>query len=406
MTRYRISDEQQKALRKWFQSQHPKPRQSDAAKWFEVKFGHRITQSTVSESLSDRFTYLDTDLDVNKTSFRQRQPKWPILEAILFEWQQRIEQQGGLVTGDILLLKAKEIWTRIPQYQAQTPPSFSIGWLEKFKKRHNIKQRNQHGEASSVPASAEEEMEAIQILCNEYKEEDIYNMDETGLFWRQAPSSGLTSEVRPGVKKDKTQISVVCCVNFTGTHRFPLWLIGKAKKPRLLKNVNLKALGCEWRANTKAWMNTALMIEWLQAFYLSITPECSVFLLMDNFKPHLIGVEMALPPPHIWIQWLPPNATSLYQPLDQGIINNTKHYYKKRWLQFMIQQYERQIDPLQSMNIYFVIRWITQAWSCDVSNETIYNCFQKAKILSPRQTITVTPVGLSDLNSLYQTQAF
>jgi Fission yeast centromere protein N-terminal domain len=114
MTRYRISDEQRKALRKWFQSQHPKPRQSDAAKWFEVKFGHRITQSTVSESLSDRFTYLDTDLDMNKTSFRQRQPKWPILEAILFEWQQRIEQQGGLVTGDILLLKAKEIWTRIP----------------------------------------------------------------------------------------------------------------------------------------------------------------------------------------------------------------------------------------------------------------------------------------------------
>ena len=153
-----------------------------AAKWFES--GCRITQSTVSESLSDRFAYLDAIVTSNIASFRQRQPQWPILEAILFKWYRQIEQQGGIVTGDILLLKAKEIWPQIPQYQNQPTPSFSIGWLEKFKKRHNIKQRHQHSEASSVLASAEEEMRAIQTLCGEYEEEDIYNMDETGLYWQ------------------------------------------------------------------------------------------------------------------------------------------------------------------------------------------------------------------------------
>ena len=404
MPRRPISDEQRGALRRWYQRQHPKPRQSEAARWFETQFGHRITQSTVSESLSDRFTYLDTPSAPNTTSsFRQRQPQWPILEAILFDWQRRIEQQGGVVTGDILLLKAREIWPRIPQYQDRPLPSFSIGWLEKFKKRHDIKQRTQHGEASSVPAGAEEEMRAIQTLCGEYKEEDIYNMDETGLFWRQAPSNGLTTEARPGVKKDKSRISIVCCVNFTGTQRLPLWLVGKAKQPRPLKNVNLKAMGCEWRANTKAWMNTALMIEWLRAFYSSITPDRSVLLLMDNLKAHITGVEMAPPPPNVRIQWLPPNATSLYQPLDQGIINNLKHHYKKRWLQFMIQQYEQQINPLQSMNLYFTVRWITRAWNHDVTNETIYSCFRKAKILPQQQPITLPSAPLPDLTSLYQT---
>ena len=34
-------------------------------------------------------------------------------------------------------------------------------------------------------------------------EEAIYNMDETGLFWRKGPSSGLMTQSRPGVKKDK-----------------------------------------------------------------------------------------------------------------------------------------------------------------------------------------------------------
>lgn len=228
-------------------------------------------------------------------------------------------------------------------------------------------------------------------------------MDETGLFWRQAPSSGLTSEPRRGVKKDKSRISVVCCVNFTGTQRLPLWLLGKAKQPRPLKNVNLKAIGCEWRANTKGWMTTAIMIEWLRAFYSFIAPGRSVLLLMDNLRAHLAGVEMAPPPPNIRIQWLPANATSLYQPLDQGIINNLKHHYKKRWLQYMIQQYEQQINPLQSMNLYFTVRWITQAWSYDVSNETIYCCFRKAKILPQQQPITLPSAPLPDLSSLYRT---
>ena len=86
MPHHPISDEQQKALRQWFQHQHPKPRQSDATRWFETKFGRQIMQSTVSESLSDHFIYLDTAPTLNTTSCRQRQPQWPILEVILFDW--------------------------------------------------------------------------------------------------------------------------------------------------------------------------------------------------------------------------------------------------------------------------------------------------------------------------------
>jgi len=114
-----------------------------------------------------------------------------------------------------------------------------------------------------VPLQAEEEMRAIRTLCGEYAEEDIFNMDETGLFWRQAPSSGLATKARPGKKKDKNRISVVCCCNFTGSQRFTLWIIGKAARPYALRNVNIEALGIRWRSNKKAWMNTIIMNEWL-----------------------------------------------------------------------------------------------------------------------------------------------
>lgn len=62
-------------------------------------------------------------------------------------------------------------------------------------------------------------MKSVRTLRGEYKEEDVYNMDETGLFRRGAPSSGLSGNSLPGIKRDKTMITLVTCVNCTGTDR-------------------------------------------------------------------------------------------------------------------------------------------------------------------------------------------
>jgi hypothetical protein len=35
----------------------------------------------------------------------------------LFEWQQRMQKQKAIVTGDILKQKAHEIWDLLPQYR-------------------------------------------------------------------------------------------------------------------------------------------------------------------------------------------------------------------------------------------------------------------------------------------------
>lgn len=95
-------------------------------------------------------------------------------------------------------------------------------------------------------------MRAIRTLCGEYPEDNIFNIDETGLYWRQTPSAGLSAENRPGIKKDKSRILVACYTNFTGTDRFPLWCIGKAQRPYTLRGLNIAALGCVWRASKTA----------------------------------------------------------------------------------------------------------------------------------------------------------
>lgn len=400
MPRQPISDIQRKALRQWFQHQYPQPRQRDCMFWFKNKFNHQITQSTVSEILSDRYLYLDQGIEPSKPTFRQRTANWPILEEILFNWQQNIERQGGLITGDILCEKAREIWCQIPQYNNIPSPEFSTGWLSGFKKRYNLYKRTQHGEASSVSNTAAEEMKAVQTLAGEYEEDNIYNMDETGLFWRQAPSSGLSTQNRPGIKKDKSRITLVACANSTGSDRLPVWFIGNAKTPRSLHGLNIRALGGIWQANKKAWMTTIIMKEWLLSFYSHIGSR-SVLLLMDNFLPHIQGAELAPPPSNIRIQWLPANSTSLYQPLDQGIINNLKTHYRKRWLRFMIDHYEVNLNPLDKIMLYDTVHWIIRIWNHEISKTTIYNCFRKSGVIQPQiQNLPTEPAP--DLSVLYR----
>jgi len=158
-------------------------------------------------------------------SIQSRAPQWPILDQILWEWHQSIEIRGGIITGDILLEKARQIWPRIPEYANQEEPTFSRGWLTRFKARHKIKKHQFNGEAGSVNlVNIAEEMRAIQTLCGEYQEDEIFNADETGLYWKQSPKSGLSTQVRPGKKADKSRITLMLCSNSTKGQYQSTWL--------------------------------------------------------------------------------------------------------------------------------------------------------------------------------------
>lgn len=393
-----ISIEQRRALRRWAHRQVPKPTQRQCIEWFFQEYNHRLSQSTVSESLSSTFANLDDSS--HPTSLRLRTGNWPELEKILFDWQIQIEQEGGVTTGDLLQEKARRIWAQLPQYTGQPCPEFSSRWLERFKKRYHISLRIRHGEAGSIPDSAEDEMRALQTVAGEFQEEDIYNMDETGLFWKMIPSRGLLSQSYPGLKREKARISLCFCVNATGSDRLPVWIIGKAKTPRALRNVSISTMGGRWRWNKKAWMNTTIMCEWLQEFYQHIGSTRQVLLTMDNLSAHYSAIETNPPPSNIRICWLPANSTSRYQPLDQGIIQNFKACYRRQWLQFMLQSIEAGQDPQSAIDIRIAIRWILRSWNNDVTKTTIYNCFRKSTLVSTPISLP-TPIIPSGISELY-----
>lgn len=85
----------------------------------------------------------------------------------------------------------------------------------------------------------------------------------------------------------------------------------------------------------------------------------------------------------IQVVFWPSNSTSIYQPLDQGIIRNLKHHYRKKWMTWMINMMDRGVDPTQRMSLYYTLHWITQTWRRDVLDETIQKCFIKSTIIRP-----------------------
>lgn len=139
MTTRRVSvpNYQRAALRHHYHSTTGKPTHTELITWFQAQFGHEISQSIVSRSLSDRFKHLDSLSPVNLvlSRTRERECKWPEIEAALSQWLHAIQVQGGTVSNEIIGRKAGMLWDESEKTRGETKPKFSTGWVNKFRKR-------------------------------------------------------------------------------------------------------------------------------------------------------------------------------------------------------------------------------------------------------------------------------
>lgn len=394
-----ISVAQRLAIRQHARN-HPHLTQLQLRGWFKSQFHRLITQPTISESLSAKFAHLDNNQSIiHSEQQRLRPAKYPQLEAALFEWHQRYEVEIPL-SSEAIKEQARKFWRRLPQYQEMELPQFSNGWLEGFKKRHGIKQRIRHGEAASLDEAAiAEQLLGVQLAARAFNPRDIYNCDETGLFWKATPDRGLSTQQYSGTKKQKHRITAHFCCNADGSDKLPVWFIGTATHPRCFgaAQINISAFNCVYKSNTKAWMVTDLMVDWLYWFERHVGNR-KVLLLMDNFSAHKVAIELIeqhRPFQNILVAWLPPNSTSKTQPLDQGIIASFKAHYRKRWLSYMLDELEQDHQPLKTVNLLKAIRWSIQAWHA-VTPSTIAHCWWHSKLIEKpnlaTESLLPTPV--------------
>ena len=121
--------------------------------------------------------------------------------------------------------------------------------------------------------------------------------------------------------------------NATGTDMVPLSMIGKSKNPRCFKNYITKLT---YYHQKRAWSDSVVFAKWWQSFqlYISRRTERKCLLIMDNCGPH--GSELIDPTGQIECVFLPSNVTSVFQPMDAGIIAMLKKKYRNRLLMKML----------------------------------------------------------------------
>lgn len=91
--------------------------------------------------------------------------------------------------GPLLMEKAKEISERLG-FEAGTFKA-SNGWLECWKKRHSIKRLVICGESGDVRGETVASWrERLPEIVSSYAPQDVWNLDESGLFWRALPEKG------------------------------------------------------------------------------------------------------------------------------------------------------------------------------------------------------------------------
>lgn len=244
-----------------------------------------------------------------------------------FEWFTAARAKNLPISGTILQAKAMKFAEKF----SDTTFKASNGWLESFKRRHQLTFKAVCGEANDVDnAIVEDWHKKLPQIIAGYAPENIANCDETALFYRAIPNKSLQfkGEKCIGGKLSKERLSVLLCAFADGKLEKPL-VIGKAAKPRCFKNIDTERY-VTWRSNKKAWMTAQLMEEWLLHLNARMRAQKrNILLFMDNATSH---PKMELS--NVKLAFFPPNTTSRLQPMDQCIIYTMKLHYRKRILNF------------------------------------------------------------------------
>ena len=311
----------------------------------------------------------------NGESKRERPLAFPQTDLSLFIWFSQARALDFSVDDLLLRQKAQEFAIEA----GETTFSGSNGWLYSWKNRHGLSFKKPCGESKDADRQAVTvwERDVLPGILGEYSPNDLFNADETALFYKQMKRGTLTlpGEQLEGSKQPKSRITLLFICNATGSSKY-VYAIGASERPRCFARTPSSV---PYLASPNAWMTARLWNSILVRLDREMrAQDRKIALVYDGAYCHKVFEETILT--HITLFKLPPNTTSIIQPLDQGIIWSFKSRYKTLVRDLMIAA----IEAGQSRARFFrdfdlgrATRLVAGAWS-SVPQELISNCFLKA----------------------------
>ncbi|PKB96816.1 Homeodomain-like protein, partial [Rhizophagus irregularis] len=135
------------------------------------------TPRPTQEELAVLYKWLLVNPDSEDANKQKERPVYfPQVEEALSLWVTNALTAELTINTDILREKAKYF---AQQFEINKF-SFSNGWIDKFKRRHNLKEYIKWGEAKSAPLETlDEERDILREIIKDYDLNDVFNCDET-----------------------------------------------------------------------------------------------------------------------------------------------------------------------------------------------------------------------------------
>lgn len=324
----------------------------------------------------------------------------------------------------MLAIQAKKLFSEIyggGEFQG------SRGYTRKFIKRHGIRFLKITGEKLSNDVAGVDGyigQFATIVRQHELTTAQIFNADESGLYYKCTPSSTFVSAPEtsaPGRKGNKERITFMPCSNADGSFKLPLMMIGKSKRPRALKNIG--ELPVYYASSKNAWMTRALFRDW---FFHEFVPKVTAFLklknlplravlVLDNCSAHCSSDELKTDDGAFKTVFLPPNTTAILQPMDQNIIQMVKANYRQKLMREVLGRPGEFHENIKRINIKDAIFWVAEAWD-EVPAESIskswkllytepeYDDEDDIPLSVIKQRLTTIQQKIADQENLYENE--
>lgn len=353
----------------------------------QIARGYNIPMSTLSTWVKNACNIKAAYQHFGPQRKRIRVANEEELDKSLLKWYYAMMADGlRPVTGPMLFYRANELVKELKITNFRC----NMGWMERFKKRHNISFRGQtsgsnswtlngthseiwnHGEVQCSVTTPEAlrnwKTKSVPALLEEYSLDDIYSVAEVGLLFSVLPDQNLFTKGDGHLrrKSSKERVTVLVCSNATGTDKRPLLVVGGASGPDYASDPF--TLPILYKTNPQAWMSKAIFSDWMYALDLELRSlGRKAVLLTDDIPVHQDISKLGA----MNIVYIPVHSKSKTLPMDLGITQQLKFQYRKRILSHTLAAIES--GEKANITLSDAVQYLQQAWSCISPAQIMYS---------------------------------
>jgi hypothetical protein len=186
-----------------------------------------------------------------KKTFKSAKSYYPSIEKAMITWMKQLRENNIPLNMELLISKSRLFAEKLGVKDFIGSSKFITG----INKRCGINFSNIRGESESVKeVTVEKWIPKLLTLIEQKDPKDVFNLGETGLFWKYLPSKSFIffNESGKGMKKKLDRVTYVMIANADGSEKRVI-IIGKSKKPICFRKE--AKLPLEYLNQSNAWIN-------------------------------------------------------------------------------------------------------------------------------------------------------